>query len=289
MLNRRNIREAAIQFLYFHSLQGGAEKTAIEESFWEITQEQSLQKLNYARAKAMLHVAQGRDSKFAKLTEQFPTILAILKANPEAEASPLANLLKKIVSEQKRFTTLVEELKTAVKSKGVEKLPVETIQQVAKANQPLQESHQRWGEMLLSRPDLKNKLESTTSCISHLLKVSKRLQEIEDPDSALTDFAHLRASHSEIALSRKSITELIDNILERQEEIDEILAKTIENYQPERVDLVDKAILRLAVYEMQYCEDIPRAVSINESIEIAKRFSSTESSRFINGILDSIK
>ena len=51
---------------------------------------------------------------------------------------------------------------------------------------------------------------------------------------------------------------------------------------------VDRAILRLATYEIKHCEDIPKAVSINEAIEIAKRFGSTDSARFVNGVLDAL-
>lgn len=51
---------------------------------------------------------------------------------------------------------------------------------------------------------------------------------------------------------------------------------------------VDRNILRFAVYELLYCNDIPSAVTINEAIEIAKKFSTSESAAFINGILDKI-
>lgn len=287
MLKRRNIRETAIQFLYFNDLQGGSKTDQIEDTFWEITQETSLKKINYARAKAMLHVAQGRDSKVAKLVEQAPTVLAQLKATPDTES--LISALKKVVSTQKLLSGCVDDLKTSLKTKGIEELSLDAIDNLIEANKPIAESHQRWSETRLSFPKLTNSLESITASVSHLAKVSARLDAIEDPDSAITDFAHLRASNSEITISRQAVKDLVDNVFENQESIDALLADTIENYQPERVDLVDRAILRLAVYEMNYCEDIPRSVCINEAIEIAKRFSTTESSRFINGVLDSIK
>ena len=85
-----------------------------------------------------------------------------------------------------------------------------------------------------------------------------------------------------------ALKELVENVLHHQVEIDQLLSNTIENFQPERVDLVDRSILQLAVYEINYCDDIPRSVSINEAIEIAKRFGTTESSRFVNGVLDSL-
>lgn len=287
MLNRRNIRETAIQFLYFRDLQGSSDTSDIEDTFWEMTQETSLKKLNYARAKAILHVAQGRDNRLKKLNDQAPIILAQLKANSDMAA--LSSALKKVITQEKLLSSSIDALKLSFNSKGLEGLSPHLIQDVIKANQPTLALHKRWHDSLLEFPSLIHKTEVITSSVKHLSKISERLKAIEDPDSSITDFAHLRASNSEIAIARQSITDLVYSVIEHEEEIDTLLNDTIENYQPERVDLVDRAILRLAIYEMKHDEDIPRSVSINEAIEIAKRFSTTESSRFINGVLDSIK
>lgn len=73
------------------------------------------------------------------------------------------------------------------------------------------------------------------------------------------------------------------------EEIDRYIAAHTHNWDMSRIAIIDKNILRMALAELLYCEDIPPKVSINEAIEIAKKFSSTDkSSKFVNGILDSI-
>ena len=79
MLKRRNIRETAVQFLYFADLEDGPEASEMQEAFWQMTQESSIKRLNQAKAKAILHVAQGRDSRITKLTERSPISLAELK------------------------------------------------------------------------------------------------------------------------------------------------------------------------------------------------------------------
>ena len=71
--------------------------------------------------------------------------------------------------------------------------------------------------------------------------------------------------------------------------IDEKIKLYTENWDLNRIAAVDFAILRLAVYELLFRDDIPPVVSINEAIEIAKRFSSEESGRFVNGILDRVR
>lgn len=71
-------------------------------------------------------------------------------------------------------------------------------------------------------------------------------------------------------------------------EIDEIISKKSKRWTKERISKVDIAILRLAIYEIYYSEEIPLSVAINEAIELAKEFGTDESPAFINGILGSI-
>ncbi len=76
--------------------------------------------------------------------------------------------------------------------------------------------------------------------------------------------------------------------LDRMEEVDELIGQHTANWEIGRIALVDRLLLRMAIVEMMTFEDIPPKVSINEVIEIAKRYSTPKSGIFINGILDSI-
>ncbi len=80
--------------------------------------------------------------------------------------------------------------------------------------------------------------------------------------------------------------EIVRGTLNRLEEIDTVIERVAENWLLKRMAAVDRNILRFAAYEILYRKDIPSAVTINEALEIAKKFSSTESASFINGILD---
>jgi N utilization substance protein B len=82
---------------------------------------------------------------------------------------------------------------------------------------------------------------------------------------------------------------LIRGCLEKQSEVDAHIKKFSENWDLPRLAAVDRAILRIAIYEMLFCEDIPPVVSINEAVEIAKKFSTVDSSKFVNGILDRMR
>ncbi|MBD5470644.1 MAG: transcription antitermination factor NusB [Lachnospiraceae bacterium] len=76
-----------------------------------------------------------------------------------------------------------------------------------------------------------------------------------------------------------------NSILERLDEIDEMINKKAKGWTTGRMGKVDLAILRLAVYEIMFDEDVPTGVAINEAVEIAKKFGQEESSGFVNGIL----
>lgn len=79
---------------------------------------------------------------------------------------------------------------------------------------------------------------------------------------------------------------LVKGTLEKLDEIDGVLAKVAENWVLDRMAAVDRNILRFAAYEIIYRKDIPSAVTINEAIEIAKKYSTSEAAPFLNGVLD---
>jgi N utilization substance protein B len=104
--------------------------------------------------------------------------------------------------------------------------------------------------------------------------------------SSAAEFWDLRPAGNAI---RVFALKLIEGVLEKRAEVDERISRYAENYELGRLAVVDRNILRLAIYEMLHRRDIPPIVSINEAVEIAKRFGSQESGRFVNGILDRVK
>lgn len=88
---------------------------------------------------------------------------------------------------------------------------------------------------------------------------------------------------------RSFAAELIEGTVSSLEKIDALIRDYSKNWKPERLSVIDKSILRLAIYEMIYITDIPTVVTINESIELGKTFGGENSGQFINGILDAVK
>jgi len=92
--------------------------------------------------------------------------------------------------------------------------------------------------------------------------------------------------------SKRSLSfflELINGVIKALPEIDSVIERFSSNWKISRMSIVDRNIMRLAVYEILFCGDIPSKVSINEAVDIGKKFGTEGSGAFINGILDSIR
>jgi N utilization substance protein B len=79
---------------------------------------------------------------------------------------------------------------------------------------------------------------------------------------------------------------LVQGVLEHLPELDAMLQRVADHWSVERMAVVDRNVLRCALYELLYLDEIPAKVTMNEAIEIAKRFGSEESGAFVNGLLD---
>ncbi len=89
--------------------------------------------------------------------------------------------------------------------------------------------------------------------------------------------------------SRPFFMKLVNGVLGTKDQIDTLVERFSQNWNISRMSCVDRNVMRIAVYELLYCDDIPPKVSINEAVDIGKKFGSQESGAFINGIMDSIR
>jgi N utilization substance protein B len=94
---------------------------------------------------------------------------------------------------------------------------------------------------------------------------------------------------AEEAETRLFADPLIRGVVEHRNAIDEHIKKHAKNWDFHRIAAVDRNIMRLAIFEMLHREDIPPIVSINEAVDIAKKFSTQDSGKFVNGILDKVR
>ena len=104
-----------------------------------------------------------------------------------------------------------------------------------------------------------------------------------------TDFDLFWAFRPAVPGVRTFATNLLNGIVSKQVTIDEKISRYTANYELRRISAVDRNILRMAVYEMLYADDVPPIVAINEAIDIAKKYGTEESGKFVNGVLDRVK
>ncbi len=93
-------------------------------------------------------------------------------------------------------------------------------------------------------------------------------------------------AHDIPASIRPFAEKIVSGVYLHRDEIDKLIVRASENWRLERMSIIDRNILRIAVFEMLYCLEIPPKVSLNEAIDLGKSFGSPDSGAFINGILD---
>lgn len=84
------------------------------------------------------------------------------------------------------------------------------------------------------------------------------------------------------------IRNILKGIEEKKEELDELISSLLQKWKIERISKVNLTILRLAIYEIKYVDDVPGKVAVNEALELAKIYSDEKSISFINGVLDKV-
>lgn len=91
------------------------------------------------------------------------------------------------------------------------------------------------------------------------------------------------------ARGKAFVEKTVKGVTSNCKEIDAMIRRCAENWDIKRMAATDRNVIRVAVYELMYCDDVPAAVAINEAVDIAKYFNCSESGRFVNGVLDRIR
>ena len=112
--------------------------------------------------------------------------------------------------------------------------------------------------------------------------------DLNGDDDPAPSAAEFWARHPVDSEARAFADALVRGTKANQPKIDQIIAQFTEHWDLDRMAVVDRNILRVAVYELLWQSDVPGKVAINEAIEIAKKFGTAESSRFVNGVLDRV-
>ena len=110
----------------------------------------------------------------------------------------------------------------------------------------------------------------------------------EGPEKSLEEFWQYSSKEADNQV-REFTDRLVKGVMENLAQIDSRITASAKNWQLKRMAVVDRNILRLGCFELTFCGDVPPKVSINEAIDLAKKYSGPEAGKFVNGILDKIK
>jgi transcription antitermination protein NusB len=290
MPSRRQIREAAVQFLYCADLEGGADPAALRAPFWDFITESDRRSLQLATFRTVHHLSHGREGRLAEFVERQAAAITLLAGWPEAES--LKSELTRIAELESGWSAQLAKLERLPKDDddgAVAGNFQSALDALFRIDRELAASRMRFLEGIEDFPKVRGPLEAVAATIRRLQRVSDRMRMVEEPEKfpEQADLARIRESKTQIHELRRQADECVDQILACKSVIDAALADVVDHYSPERIDPVDRAILRLAIHEILHTQ-VPHKVAINEAIELAKRFGTTDSKRFVNGVLDRI-
>lgn len=139
--------------------------------------------------------------------------------------------------------------------------------------------------------DLNREEKRTTRYICLQLLFASEISNEYKKDDLLDNFFQ-KSSEPLVENIKKSQIDYIEKLykitISNKDEVDKIIEKKLNNWEMKRIAAIDKVILRMSISEMLYIEEVPPKVSITEGVEIAKVFSTDDSSSFVNGILDAV-
>jgi N utilization substance protein B len=227
----------------------------------------------------------------AEFEQRLPLALATLKARPDLERTSMA--LQQVADLENRWTATMIELSRVPKDADDDAFSEQfepVLEKLFRTDRDLAFARRRFLEALEDLPGLRGQLEPVAGSIRRLDRISERVRMVEEPEKFpdQVDLAKIRECKESMAALLRETDAMADAVLREKDRIDQRLAAVVENFAPERIDPVDRAILRLATWEILHAENVPAPVAIDEAIELAKRFGTTDSGRFVNGVLDKI-
>ena len=279
------MREAMIQFLYALRPTDALPDTP-DGDVLSLLLEPARDKSTRARARAVLHLQQGRE----KILEAFPGLLQNLRAiNAPEDSTGIGANLEAWHKQEENLRDFLHGLRYELNGNKDATRLRESMEGVGLSNRSALKASGQAVACEPSLPGLQNLHEKVLALREQLTPLAERLViSLGDELSTIPELKSVARAEQEICRSKSSIESYYQKLHPHLDAIDQRIADAIDNYSPERLDRVDRAILRLGGYEILFAEDVPVAVAINEAIELARSFGTTESPGFINGVLDRV-
>lgn len=287
MLSRNKIRQATLQYLYAAAQTPETER----EGIWDILMEPFRGDYCKLKAKAISgHLTRDYPDKLRLFITRARETAAKLQHDPLT--LPVRDLLQDILTREGEFNSSLNQLKKALhedpsNDRGGLSAACDAAQEL---NTALMQIRRRLLDMLKDFPAYNGIWPSLISSCNKLQEINDRINCLIHPDGrpSLVEIKKVLEAGQDAEELYREAKALGENILLRQDELDATINSALENYSPERVNIIDRAILRLGTYELLHRKDLAAPIVISEAIRLAECFSAAESPRFINGVLAGI-
>lgn len=290
MPTRRHVRETAVQLIYSTEFNGHGDVTDATEAFWDLIQEDDRQALHIAQIKALLHLAGGRDERTKIYQKRIDEVTPYLAGLEETEKLRIA--LANNLRDELKWSELLSAAGRLQRSQAEsdQRKLAGALDELLKLDRSIISRRGEIELMMSDLPQFQSRLETIKACIVRLQRISDRIQLLAHPEGYANQpqVSHLKNYYEDIIALRKEVTAMVKEVHRHTEEIDAKIAQVVENWNPERINPVDRCVLRIGIWEILFCEDIPDAVAINEALDIVRGFATESSHRFVNGVLDKV-
>ncbi|MBJ06404.1 MAG: transcription antitermination factor NusB [Verrucomicrobiaceae bacterium] len=281
--SRHRIREAVVQFLYAIGPADELPETP-NPAILSLLLESARDKSSRARARAVVHLQQGRE----KIKEGLAPLVDVLAQMESAEGEgELIGALRTWAAEEEALCQHLDGLRQELNGNRDATRLTKSLNSPRIANRSALVAAASLLENAPQFPALESLHREALALRETLVPLGERLAlALGDELSSLPELKSIARAEQSLTATRKRIEDYYQSLRLNLHKIDAILVTVLENYAPERLDRVDRAILRLGAFELLHDENVPPAVAINEAIELAREFGTTESPGFVNAILD---
>lgn len=281
-ISRRQIREATVQLL--HATGGITDETSDP---WPLILAPAESKIIRVRARAILHLQQNRAHRLKLLNEKKREFYSLIENYLEDRSA--ARTFRSLLKTEEEILSFLDLLRRQLKSDKEPETIAENLERIQENNLNSLAHQKTLSEAIGPETSSPAPLKPLAQALPPLLTTSELLRSLFSQNLPNTpETQALRKAIAERELLQIETAKLHELIAKHQKEINQLISKHLENFTFERLAQVDRAVLQLATTELKHCPDIPPAVSINEAIDIARRFGGSDSALFVNGVLDKL-
>lgn len=286
MSSRRQIRTATVQVLYA-SGSGGDPAGGLEDPSLELILEPLRAREVQARAKALVHLQQGREATTGPSQDLLRRLSRLEVVEGKSDLSGALHTLHD--AEEEILDTLDQLRRELHGNKSPEHLSA-LLEACRAANFRTRTAAARVRAAEPDLPALQSLREDALKAWDDLQELSDRIEAALAPDpDHRPECKGIAAAGLAITVLGQEVRSYLQGLRKHLPEIDARIEAAVEHYTPERIDRVDRAILRLGAYELLHDPEVPPGVAINEAIELARALGTSDSPRFVNGVLDRIR